>query len=161
METFEKVIDYLVRILRIIGGICLVAMMALTCVDVVLRAFGHPIFGSMDIVQFLAVGVLAAAMPYTQVQRGHVGVSLLVDRMSERGRAVVDLITHLVSLAVFGIVSWEMCLYASELWDKGEVSMTIQVPKHPFLYLVAVCFGMLCLVLLVDAINFWRRAVKG
>lgn len=161
METFEKGIDYLGRALRIIGGFCLAAMMMLTCVDVVLRAFGHPIFGSIDVVQFLAVIVLAAAMPYTQVQRGHVGVSLLVDRLGKRGQAVVDLITHLVSLVVFAIVSWQMWLYASELWDKGEVSMTIEIPKYPFLYLVAVCFGILCLVLLVDAINFGRKAVKG
>ena len=161
METFEKGIDYLVRILRIIGGFSLAAMMTLTCIDVVMRAFGHPIFGSIDIIQFLAVLVLAAAMPYTQVQRGHVGVSLLVDKMGERGQAIVDMITHLVSLVVFAIVSWEMALYAKELWDKGEVSMTIEIPKYPFLYLVAVCFGILCLVLLVDAVNFWRKAVKG
>ena len=160
MQTFEKSIDYLVRILRIIGGFSLAAMMMVTCVDVVFRAFGRPIFGSMDIVQFLAVLVLAAAMPYTQAQRGHVGVSLLVQRLGERGQAVADMITHLVSLVIFAIVSWEMALYASELWDKGEVSMTIEIPKYPFLYLVAVCFGILCLVLLTDVIGFGRKAVK-
>jgi TRAP-type C4-dicarboxylate transport system permease small subunit len=136
-------------------------MMMVTCIDVVLRACGHPIFGSIDIVQFLAVVVLAAAMPYTQVQRGHVGVSLLVEKLGDRAQAVVDLITHLVSLVVFAIVAWQMWLYATELWDKGEVSMTIEISKHPFIYLVAVCFGALCLVLLVDVINFGRKAVKG
>ena len=160
METFEKCIDYLVKILRVIGGFCLASMMALTCVDVVLRACGRPIFGSIDVVQFLAVIVLAAAMPYTQTQRGHVGVSLLVEKLGTRGQAIVDMITHLVSLIIFFIVSWQMWLYASELWEKGEVSMTIEIPKYPFLYVVAGCFGILCLTLLVDTLNFARKAVK-
>ena len=160
METFEKSIDYLVKILRVVGGFCLASMMALTCVDVVLRALGRPIFGSIDVVQFLAVIVLAAAMPYTQTQRGHVGVSLLVEKLGPKGQAVVDMITHLVSLIVFLIVSWQMWLYASEMWEKGEVSMTIEIPKYPFLYVVAGCFGILCLTLLVDTVNFARKAVK-
>ena len=40
-------------------------MMLITVVDVVGRFFKHPIFGSVEIVGFLAVAVAAAAMPHT------------------------------------------------------------------------------------------------
>ncbi len=161
MGAFEKAIDYLVRILRIIGGFCLAGMMTVTCVDVVLRAFGRPIFGSVDIVQFLALIVLATAMPYTQEQRGHVGVNLLVQKLQPRTQAIVDFVTHLVALIMFAVVAREMWLYAGTLKKVGEVSMTIEIDKHPFIYFVSACFGVLCLVLVIDLIRFGRKAVRG
>ena len=161
MQTFEKVVDFMVRILRILGGACLAGMMFLTCADVVLRAFGRPIFGSVDIVQFLAVIALACAMPYTHQQKGHVGVELLVLRLSPRRQAVTDAVTHIISVILFGIVSWQMWLYARELALKGEVSMTIQLPVYPFIYTVSFCFGVLTLVILLDVIRLVGKAVKG
>jgi TRAP-type C4-dicarboxylate transport system permease small subunit len=161
MGSIEKCVEWLVRILRIIGGFCLVSMMMVTCVDVVLRAFGHPIFGSVDIVGFLAVMVLAAAMPYTHAQSGHVGVALLVQRLSPRAQATIDFITSFVSLVLFGIVSWQMWLYAMELSTKGEVSMTIEIPVYPFICAVSVCFGILCLAIAFDVVRLGRKVVHG
>jgi TRAP-type C4-dicarboxylate transport system permease small subunit len=161
MATLNKVAEFLVKALRIIGGACLVGMMALTCIDVVLRKMGSPIFGSLDIVGFLAVIALAASMPYTHQQKGHVGVSLLVQKFSERTQAVIDSITSLVSLILFAIVSWQMWLYAKELYIKGDVSMAIQWPKYPFIYIVSFCFAILCLTILVDFLSQVRKAVKG
>ncbi len=162
MHIFEKMIDWLIRVLRIAGGLALVGMMAVTVTDVLLRAlFNRPIFGSVDIVGFLAVIVLACAMPYTHIQRGHVGVNLLVQKLNPRAQAVVDGITSLVSLILFGIVSWQMWVYAQEFAKKGEVSMAIEIPKYPFVYFVAVCFGILTLAILIDVIRFTREAVRS
>jgi TRAP-type transport system small permease protein len=161
MYGFVKVTDYLVRVLRIIGGACLAGMMLITCTDVVLRAFGHPIFGSIDVVKFLAVLVLACAMPITHREGGHIGVDLLVQKFSPRTQSVVDSITSLVALVLFAVVSWEMWLYARELAIKGEVSMTIEIPVYPFIYCVSICFGIFCLTILVDLINHVRKAAQG
>jgi TRAP-type C4-dicarboxylate transport system permease small subunit len=161
MGMFVKITEFLVRLLRIIGGVCLVGMMGLTCLDVLLRKMGHPIFGSLDLVGFMAVIVLAGSMPYTHQQKGHVGVSLLVQKLSPRGQAVVDSITSAVSMVLFAIVSWQMWLYAKELYIKGDTSMAIQWPKYPFIYLVAFCFAVLSLTILVDFLGLVRKAVKG
>jgi TRAP-type C4-dicarboxylate transport system permease small subunit len=161
MSALNLITTYLVRLLRILGAACLTAMMLVTCADVVLRAFGRPIFGSMDVVKFLAVLVLACAMPYTQQQAGHIGVDLLVRRISRRKQAIIDTIMCTVSLVLFAVVCWQMGLYANELCRKGQVSMTIQIPEYPFIYGVSVCFGILCLTILVDLISHLRRAVQG
>lgn len=160
METLTKLSDFLVKLLRIVGGVCLVGMMGLTCLDVILRKMGHPIFGSLDIVGFMALIVLAGAMPYTHQQKGHVGVSLLVQKLNPRKQAIVDAITSMVSLVLFALVSWQMLLYAQELYIKGDVSMAIQWPKYPFIFIVAVCFAVLCLTILVDFLQLVRKAVK-
>lgn len=160
METFQKGLDWVVKLMRLIGSIALVAIMVLTTADVIMRAFGCPILGAVDMVGLLAVVVLACAMPYTQVERGHVGVNLFVQRMSPKNQAVLDAGTSTVSLVVFALVAWQMWLYAGELAAKGEVSMTVQMPMHPYIYLVSSCFGVLCLVLLADIVRSVERAVK-
>ena len=160
METFLKGLNWLVKLLRLIGAAALVSIMMLTSVDVVMRGFGHPIFGAVDIVGLLAVMVLACAMPYTHAEGGHVGVDLLVQRLSARGQAIVDTITSSVSAVLFALVTWQMWQYAGELSTKGEVTMTIQIAKHPIIYLVSICFGVLCVVLIADVIRLIGKAVE-
>jgi TRAP-type C4-dicarboxylate transport system permease small subunit len=161
MSSFERGVDFLVTALRIIGAACLAGMMMLTCADVLLRAFGRPIFGTVDIVKFLAVIVLACAMPYTHQQHGHVGVDLFVQKLGPRGQAIVDSITSLVSGILFGLVTWQMWLYAKELGLKGEVSMAIEIPVYPFIYFVAVCFAVLTAAIFIDLTRLVGKAVKG
>jgi TRAP-type C4-dicarboxylate transport system permease small subunit len=162
MQIVEKITDWFIRVLRIAGGLALVGMMMLTVVDVILRrVFNSPIFGSVDIVGFMAVIVLACAMPYTHSQRGHVGVNLLVQRLSSRTQAAIDSITSLISLVLFAIITWQMWLYAQEFARKGEVSMAIEIPKYPFVYFVSVCFGILTLAILIDVVRFSKEATKG
>lgn len=160
METFVKGLNWVVKLLRLIGATALVSIMMLTSIDVVMRGFGHPIFGAVDIVGLLAVMVLACAMPYTHAEGGHVGVELLVQKLSPRGQAIVDTITSLASAVLFALVTWQMWQYAGELSTKGEVTMTIQIAKHPIIYLVSICFGVLCVVIMADVVRLIGKAVE-
>ncbi|MDQ1240086.1 MAG: hypothetical protein QG577_2272 [Thermodesulfobacteriota bacterium] len=160
MNFFSSSLNWFTKLLRLLGACALVAMMLVTCLDVVLRAFGHPVVWAVDMTQFFAVIVLACALPVTQVERGHVGVDLLVLKMTPRNQALMDSLTSFVSTVLFAVVSWQMWIYARELSTKGEVSMTVQIPKAPFIYLVSVCFALLSLVLLSDLVQNIRKAVK-
>lgn len=160
MNLFSSSLNWFTKLLRLLGAFALVSMMLVTCADVIFRAFGHPVVWAVDMTQFFAVIVLACALPVTQVERGHVGVDLLVLRMTPRNQALMDSLTSFVSMVLFAIVSWQMWSYARELSLKGEVSMTVQIPKAPFIYLISVCFGLLCLVLLSDLFQNIRKAVK-
>lgn len=160
MEAFQKALDFVIKALRLVGASALVLMMLITCADVLFRGFDRPIIWAVDTVGFMAVLALACAMPYTQVEGGHVGVDLLVLKMSPRGQAIIDAITGCVSTVLFGVVSWQMWRYAQELASKGEVSMTVQIPKAPFIYAVSVCFGILCIAILANVIRSIEQAVK-
>ena len=109
-------------------------MMVITCVDVIFRAFDHPIFGAVEIVSFMATLVLACAMPLTDHEHGHVGVDLFVRKFSPRTQAWYSGIGNLVAGTLFGLVCWQMFLYGNTVKDSGEVSMSLQFPRlHPHL----------------------------
>lgn len=158
--AWRGLVDRLVSLLKRIGGAALVGMVVMTCFDVVTRYFGHPIFGAVEIVSFMATILLACAMPLTEVEKGHVGVDLFVRKLSPRAQAITDALTGLVSTLLFAVVSWRMFLYAATIRKSGEVSMSLQWPTHIFVYLVAVAFAVLSLVILSQFLDNARKAIR-
>lgn len=139
--------------LKCLGGVCLMGMTLLTCADVVGRYLGHPIFGSVEIVGFMATLTAALALPYTHEVRGHAGVELLVRKLSGRTKVIIELCTHTVSLLMFAIVTWRMMLYAGTIRRSGEVSMNLEFPLHTIIFLTGFCFLVLTLTILEDVIS--------
>jgi len=158
--VWRGLVDRLVALLKRIGGAALVGMVVMTCFDVVTRYFGHPIFGAVEIVSFMATILLACAMPLTEVEKGHVGVDLFVRKLSPRAQAITDAVTGLISTLLFAVVSWRMFLYAATIRKSGEVSMSLQWPTHVFVYLVAVAFAVLSLVILSQFLDNARKAIR-
>jgi len=137
MTIFSKMLDRFSDIFKVIGGIAITAMMVLTVFDVVGRFFKYPIFGSIEIIGFLAAITVAAALPYTHKVDGHVGVEILVRLLPRKAQIGIKIITQTLTLVLFGLISWQMFLYARELDKTGEVSMNLNFPIHYLVYLIA------------------------
>ena len=153
MNTLMQKSDQITSALKVVGAICLVGMMALTCADVVGRYFGHPIFGSVEIVGFMATLAVALALPYTHREKGHIGVEILVRLFSDRTQAIIELITSIISLTLFAVITWRMAVYARTMQKSGEVSMNLQFPEAIIIYVTAFCFLMFALMILRDIIK--------
>lgn len=141
MSTIFKALDKFSGLLKTIGAIALTGMMLLTVVDVIGRFFKHPIFGSVELVGFMATLVVAAALPYTYKMDGHVGVEILVRLLSKKTQIIIDLFTRTISLILFCLVTWQMFLYAKDIHETGEVSMNLEFPIYYIVYILA--FGLL------------------
>jgi len=141
MSIISRALNKFSEFLKFIGAVAITAMMLLTVVDVVGRFFKYPIFGSVELIGFLATIIVAAALPYTYKVDGHVGVEILVRLLSKKKQLIIDLFTRTLSLVLFSLVAWQMFLYAKEIHKTGEVSMNLQFPIYYIIYLLA--FGLL------------------
>lgn len=141
-------LDKFSNLLKGIGGIALTCMMLLTVVDVIGRFFKHPIFGSVELVGFLATIVVAAALPYTHKIDGHVGVEILVRLLSEKAQLWFDIVTRSLSLVLFSLITWQMFLYAQDIRHTGEVSMNLEFPIYYIIYLLAFALLVLSVTIL-------------
>ena len=157
MNHFWNIIQWLLDKMKIIGAACLVGMTFLTCADVVGRALGHPIFGSVEIVGFMATLAVVMAMPYTHQVQGHIGVEILVRLFSERTQTIIDISTGVLSLFLFTVISWRMAVYAYTMQESGEVSMNLEFPEHAIIYLTAFCLVVFTLIILKDIIANIRK----
>lgn len=160
MSALERLIDALVAAFKYLGAAALAAMMLVTCVDVVCRALDQPLWGLLEGVSLLATLMLGLSLPVTQRERGHVALDMLVRRLGERAAALVDGAGHLACLVFFAAVAWQCWLYAGQLQDSGELSMSLGLPLHFILRLIALSFAGLALTLAADLSASFRRAVR-
>jgi TRAP-type C4-dicarboxylate transport system permease small subunit len=143
-----------------VSAAAVVFIMLLTCADVVMRLFGRPIPGTYELVGYFGTVIVAFALAYTSVERGHISVELLVDRLPARLRNVIEGAGHLVSAVLFGLLAWQSQVYAMDLVESGEVSLTLGIPTWPFVFGLTAGCGMLSLVLLLDALRQLKRSLK-
>jgi len=143
--------------LKLLGAVCLMGMTLLTCADVIGRYLGHPIFGSVELVGFMATMAVAFALPYTHEVRGHIGVEILVQNFSKRTQAIIDIVTNSIALAFFVIVAWRMTVYARTIQKSGEVSMNLEFPEYTIIFVTAFCFLVFCLTIVEDLLTTIRQ----
>jgi TRAP-type C4-dicarboxylate transport system permease small subunit len=137
MHFFSQALNKFSDVLKLIGAIALTTMMMLTVVDVIGRFFKSPIFGSVELVGFLATIVVASALPYTYKVDGHVGVEILVRLLSDKTQTVIDIFTRTITLILFILITWQMFLYAEDIQKTGEVSMNLEFPVYYIVYLLS------------------------
>ena len=133
-----------------VAGSAIVAMMLLTCTDVVLRYFRKPIPGTYELVCFLGAVAVAFAMAHTSVEKGHVAVSFVVSLLPQRIQGLIESITTSFGLIFFVLIAWQSVIYANDLRLSGEVSLTLELPFYPFVYGISFSAAIVCLILLSD-----------
>jgi len=156
-QTFRRIVLQGARGLDMVAAAAIVAMMALTCADVVLRFFRKPITGTYEIVAFLGALGVSCAVAHTSAEKGHVAVTLVVQLLPKRLQGVVEGCIALLSLLLFALISWQSVLYGLSSQRAGEVSLTLQFPVYPIIYGVAFGAGVVCLVCLVDLFDAIRK----
>jgi TRAP-type C4-dicarboxylate transport system permease small subunit len=149
----ERLSELLRKILMIAGAVSLLGVTLLATANVVLRIFRVPISGAYEVVSFLGAIVTAGALGYTQKRRHHIVVDILSARYPAGVKRVVDQVSHAVMFLLFSVVSWQTAVYGMRLIRVGEVSETLKIPFHPFVFLVSLGFAVLSITILLDLLE--------
>ena len=154
LKHIDKKLAWFSSALSYLGAFSLFTMMALTTVDVVGRyLFNRPITGVFEITEYLVLILIFSFIGYTQSQKGHVAVDILLPLLPAKLKKLIDVANHLVCLALMGLITWMGVEKALELREVGEASPNLQIPAYPFVfYLVLGCFVM-CIELLRSIIQ--------
>ena len=154
LNTFLRVVT---NILNYIGSAALAFMMLLTVADVIMRAFGHPIIGTYEVVGLLLALVIGFTIPKVSYDRGHVFMEVGIDHLDPHQKDVVQTFTRVLCLLLFVFIGYKLIAAGNEFRTSGQVSPTIQLPFYPFAYGVAICCFIQCLVFCNEIISIWRR----
>jgi len=147
MDVLDRINRFLIRLLTIIGGTFLVAMVLLTCANIFTRNVWVPIKGTFELMGYFGAVVTAFALGYTQSHKGHIAVDVLINTFSTRTRQLLQIINNGVCTIFFGIAAWQIAVKATTLMKTGEVTETLRIIYYPFTY--AVAFGCLVLALVM------------
>jgi len=150
MAVLEKISNILNQVLLWIAGLFLLAMISITGANIILRLFGLPLRGTFELMGYFGAVVTAFALGYTQIKRVHIAVDIVVMRFSKKTQKILHTVNHLVCMAFFIIVTWQVSKYATTLWETGEVTETLQIVYFPFTYAVALGCLILAFTFFVD-----------
>lgn len=160
MNRIDRLVGQLASWFNGIAAAAVAAMMILTCLDVILRLFRHPIPGTYEIVSMLGAVFVSFSLARTSVDQGHIAVDFLFQRFPKRWQHVIEAINSAVCALLFTVVCYQCVVYSNDLKASGEVSMTLQMPLHPFVIGVALGSAMLSLVLYTSCIAWSVKAYK-
>ena len=162
MVYFDRVVHSLCKFCDQIAQGAVMAMMLLVVANIIWRVvpkIGRPIFGTYDVVGFIGATLVAFAIAYCAVQRGHISVELVVARFPQRVQGIIGSITGFLSLGIFAVITWQCVVLANDMRRVGEVSMSALLPFYPYIYGVAFGCALLCLVISVDLGKSLAKAV--
>jgi len=94
------------------------------------------------------------------VIKGHVAVALVMQRFSERTQAVVNSIITIVTFSIFGIVAWWLAKFAYHNYKLNIATETMEIPLHPFIFVISFGCLVFLFVLLNEIINSLAKVVK-
>jgi TRAP-type C4-dicarboxylate transport system permease small subunit len=157
MAILDKIDSLLSRALLVLSDAAVLALMFLATGNVLLRIFHAPFRGTYEIVSFLGAIGVAFALAATQRRKGHIVVDILSAHYPRPVRHFVDALSAAISSIFFGIVAWQVFVWGTRIMTAGEVSETLKVVYHPFVFGVAAGFGLLTLTCFLDIARVFRK----
>ena len=155
-KALDRFLSWISKILNVIGGSALTFMMFLTVADVGLRALGHPILGTYEIVGLALALVIGFGIPRVSMDRGHVFMEFVVEKLPKNWKMIMNTFTRILCIILFILIGYNLFSVGNEFHMSGEVSPTLKLPFFPVAYGVGVCCFIEVLVFVNDIIRIWR-----
>ncbi|HEX4943717.1 MAG TPA: TRAP transporter small permease subunit [Usitatibacteraceae bacterium] len=151
MRNFVRFVDRLSDACAVAAAFMLVAAMLIVCWMVVYRALGNSTYWEIELATYLIVATVLVGSPYCLKTRGHIGVDLVSEWLSPRGRRILARILAALGLAVCLYLTWKGLELTVEAWQKGEHSGSTWNPlRWPFFAMMPLGLGLTALQYVAD-----------
>ncbi len=153
IDTLDRISRTLAKALTLFAGLMLVSMMLLACANMVSRAVWLPIQGTFELMGFFGAVTTAFALAFAQLNKSHISVGILMKYLPKAVRRILDALTSLASCAFFALIGTETSKWANYLVSTGELSETLRIAYHPFVFATATGCLLMAFVLFVDTLK--------
>ncbi len=136
-ENEAGALKALIRASAFVSGAAILAMMLVTCADVIGRRIGFPLQGAYDIVRLVGGVAIATALPLTTAVKGHVAIEYFFHRLGPGGRAAVDALMRTLQTGAFLFAAFAFYRRGVRLFLGGEATPTLRLPIFWLAWLVA------------------------
>lgn len=161
---FETLIESkfypVVRFIDKLSWIMLFVLMTMTALDLFLRNFSNSsILGSVELTELMMVIIVFCSLSQCESDNGHIRIELIMDKFGTKTRNIADIFTQGLSTFVFGLMSISIFNHAANMKEYGEVTMDLNLPLFPFVYIASFgCILMTLVLLCKTIINILKAA---
>lgn len=143
---------WLARVMAILGGVMLIALIALTCLSIIGRggnSFGHselltslapglakaliasgvaPVQGDFELVEAGIAFAIFAFLPFCQLHSGHATVDVFTSLLPRRANAVLAAFWEVLLAAVIVLICLRLYVGMQDKMRYGEITYLLQFP---------------------------------
>jgi TRAP-type C4-dicarboxylate transport system permease small subunit len=123
--------------------------------------FRAPIKFTYELTGIFMVLMICLGWPRTTEVRGHVSVDILTSRLPPSIKGVLELITLLLGLIAFILMTWSSILTAVQYDKLGSCTDLLRIPYLPVGMLMALGSFMVSIILLFQFIHGVEKLSKG
>lgn len=169
MDFIIKLIKWIDRFTERVGRAVswiAVILVALTVFEVITRRFfGRPTIWTHEVLGYVFAAHFMLAFGFTLLHHGHVNVDVLITRLSDRSRAILDIVLSVVFLGAFVYVFIkEGTAFAQRSWAVLERAPTaFNSPVYPAKTLIpvgAVLLGIQTVSNVLKNVVFLAKGVR-
>jgi TRAP-type C4-dicarboxylate transport system permease small subunit len=163
MQGFARLADRAALAAGWLGAIVLLAIMALSMVEVLSRyVFQNPLILSDELGGYAMVAVSFLGLAFCARERGHIRITFLVERLKPVLAGRIRLVTLLIAFAFVCIAAWVSWKFLGDSFTRDMRSNSLlRTPLKWPQMAIPVGFTLYALVLLGQATSAWRDLRAG
>jgi len=132
----------------------LLAMMALTVVDVVARyVFSRPVRGAFEVTELMLVVLIFAGLPLVSFTDEHAVMDFIDRVLGPRAQRGLERLVQLACAAFMFLLTWLMWSKADRIWAYRDVTDVLKILYGPFVYFMAGTLALAGLIHLYKVIE--------
>lgn len=142
------------RMLGILAGLMVAAMMLITVVDVGGRYFfARSLPGSFEMTENLMAMIVFAALPFATAMRDHIAVTFISHVLPSWARRIQTGLIDIACATITGLMAWRLWAYADRLGQRGETTMELGISRGLIGSALAAMLALTALVFIVHAVR--------
>jgi len=150
-EKFSSILNFIDKMSEWTGKATSYLVLLLTCAisyEVICRyVFNAPTLWAQEVSTYIYGTFFMMGGAYVMLKDNHVRVDILYSRLSQRGKAIIDLITFPLFFFLFiGVLVWEgskMAIWSWSIWEHTQSPWS--PPIYPLKTVIPVASGLLLL----------------
>jgi TRAP-type C4-dicarboxylate transport system permease small subunit len=142
LHIVSRLLDATTWLFALIGGIAVFLLAMVTIVAVAWRyLLNDPIFGVEDISVALLIVVAAASVAVGARTGSHVSVDIASKLIGSRTRAVLEVVTRILTVGIIGLASYALVEKACGP-ERACITGNLNIVHRPFYYLLAAAMAV-------------------
>lgn len=130
LEAADPFLRKTIAVMAACGVAVMLVTLALICINIGLRPFGHGIRGVVEASGYMCALAVGLCMPGAQLAGSHISVGLRTDRLPESVRFAQAAACGLAGFALFALAGAELLEIAAYARSMGEYMEGFNVPYY-------------------------------
>ena len=154
MKKMNRLIDKTSSALCVVSKVFMLAIVVLVAANIIGRKlFNTPVPGTVELVSYGMLVVMALSMARTTFTGGHVSVSIITGKLPKAVQAIIGFITLLFSAFIVATATFICVRYIPINFQRGQITDYYKIPFY-------VIYGIMSFGLVTSVLTFLFNAAS-